>query len=205
MPSKETHQTQALVGISVMSFATLAFHALWRTLYSDECGASPLQSLSPISPVHEITFKNSQFQAIMSRLDLLSSTIAQVNSSLHSTINSELQALNKAGSWTQRQQYVLTPKENAAIASIFFILPWFIGMLVFYDALSKVSKAIVKSALLYAFISANIGLMYAIMFAGPAYVYVLCVFWPILITLAAFVFSVNLEVVDVGAKKGEKE
>jgi hypothetical protein len=88
--------------------------------------------------------------------------------------------------------------ESAAIASIFFILPWFIGMLVFCDALSKVSKAMVKRALLYAFISAN-------MFAGPAYVYVLCVFWPILVTMAAFVFSVDLEVVNVGAKKGEKE
>jgi hypothetical protein len=205
MSPKETHQTQALVGLSVMSFTTLAFHALWRTVYSDEHVASPLPSSSPISPTHESTFKNSQFQTIMSRLDLLSSTIAQVNSSLHSTINSELQALNKAGSWTQRQQYVLTQKENAAIASIFLILPWFIGMLVFCDALSKVSKAMVKRALLYAFVSANIGLMYAIMFAGPAYVYVLCVFWPILVTLAAFVFSVDLEVVDVGAKKGEKD
>jgi hypothetical protein len=205
MSSKETHKTQAFVGLSVMSFATLAFHALWRALYSDECGAIPLQSASPISPTHESTFKNSQFQAIISRLDLLSSTIAQVNSSLHSTLNSELQALNKAGSWTQRQQYVLTPKENAAIASIFFILPWFIGMLVFCDALSNVSKAMVKRALLHAFISANIGLMYAIMFAGPAYVYVLCVFWPILVTMATFVFSVDLEVVNVGAKKGEKE
>jgi hypothetical protein len=112
MSSKETHKTQALVGLSVMSFATLAFHALWRALYSDECGAIPLQSASPISPTHESTFKNSQFQAIMSRLDLLSSTIAQVNSSLHSTLNSELQALNKAGSWTQRQQYVFTQKES---------------------------------------------------------------------------------------------
>ena len=140
MSSKETHQTQALVGLSVMSFATLAFHALWRALYSDECVASPLQSASPLSPLHESTFKNSQFQAIMSRLDLLSSTIAQVNSSLHLTINSELQALNKAGSWTQPQQYVFTQKENAAIASIFLILPWFIGMLVFCDALLKCRK-----------------------------------------------------------------
>jgi hypothetical protein len=203
MSSKETHQTQAFVGLSVMSFATLAFHALWRTLYSDESVTSPLQSPSPISPLHESTFKNSQFQAIMSRLDLLSSTIAQVNSSLHSTLNSEFQVLNKAGSWTQRQQSVLTPKENAAIGSIFFIIPWFIGILVFCDALSKVSKVMVSRALLYAFISANIGLMYAIIFAGPAYVYILCVFWPILVTLVAFVFSVDLEVVDVGAKKGE--
>jgi hypothetical protein len=205
MSSKETHQTQALVGLSVMSFATLAFHGLWRALYPDECVARPLQSASPIPPRHQSTFENSQFQAIMSRLDLLSSTIAQVNSSLHLTINSELQALNRAGSWTQRQQYVFTQKENVAIASIFLILPWFIGMLVFYDALSKVSKAMAKKALLYAFISANIGLMYAIMFAGPAYVYVLCVFWPILGTLAAFVCCVDVEVVDVGAKKGEKE
>jgi hypothetical protein len=36
-------------------------------------------------------------------------------------------------------------------------------------------------------------------------VYVLCVFWLMLATLAAFVLRVNLDVAEVKVKKGEKE
>ncbi|KAE9377908.1 hypothetical protein N431DRAFT_435073 [Stipitochalara longipes BDJ] len=210
MATLDVARTQALAGLSLMSFASLCFQAVWQMAYSDK----PKSLKSPeilSSTVHDPTFENDHIEALLLKIDALSKTIAQVNSSLHSKIDSELRSLTEKGSnWNQPQpqQVTLTPMETAGISTIGFVTIWLVGLAILHhnaSMLSKGYKAFVPKMILLALLGANLGLVAALVL-GPSmrwYAYVLYFVWPVQAALGWKVLTEKVNVEEVG--KGEKE
>ncbi|KAF8862458.1 hypothetical protein BDZ45DRAFT_739442 [Acephala macrosclerotiorum] len=84
MATLEVPRMQALVGLSIMSFCTLAFHACSRSLYTI---SSPPSSI-PWPPTQPSTLTPSELSTIMTAIESLSQTISSVNISLHHEFSS---------------------------------------------------------------------------------------------------------------------
>jgi hypothetical protein len=89
MATPDVARTQALAGLSLMSFSSLCFQAVWKMACSDETDSLEVQE-ALLSSGHESALKDSQYQALLSKIEALGTTIAKVNSSLHAKIDTEI-------------------------------------------------------------------------------------------------------------------
>jgi hypothetical protein len=204
MASPDVVRTQALAGLSLMSFSSLCFQAVWKMAYSD----IPTVPEALLSTEHEFTLEESQYQALLSKIEALSTTIGTVNSSLHTKINTEIQSLMiKGGNWKQQPQTTLSPLETAWISSIVFVAMWVVGLAIFHENASKLSKyrGFLPRLILLALLAANFGLVVALIFGAPfrGYAYVLYIVWPVQAAMAWKVISDKAKIEEVG--KGEKK
>jgi hypothetical protein len=210
MATPDVARTQALTGLSLMSFASLCFQGVWQMAYSEPDVLKAPEA--PASTVHGSTLEDSQFQALFLRIEALSTTIAQVNSSLHSKIVSEIQSSTEKGSsWNQRQQQqvTLSPIETAYLSSIVFVALWGVGFAIFHDNASKFSKGYNKGFLpriiLLTLLAANFGLVAALVFGASMrwYVHVLCIVWAVQVSLGWKVVTLRATIDE--ARKAEKD
>ncbi|PMD44153.1 hypothetical protein L207DRAFT_272972 [Hyaloscypha variabilis F] len=208
MTTPDVARTQALAGFSLMSFASLCFQAVWQMAYSDR--PEPLKAPDTFpSTGRGPAFESAQIEALLLKIEALSKTIAQVNTSLHSKIDTEIRYLTeRGGNWNraQPQQLTLTPIEIAGISSIIWVSMWAVGAAILHHNASILSKgyiAFVPKMILLTLLGANLGLVVTLVF-GPSmrwYAYVLYFVWPVQATLGWKVFTTKKEVGGVG--KGE--
>jgi fatty acid desaturase len=172
------------------------------------CSDVPTAPETLVSTEHEFAFEVSQYQALLSKIEALSTTIGTVNSSLHAKIDTEIQSLMiKGGNWKQQPQTTLSPLETAWISSIVFVAMWVVGFAIFHENASKLSKyrVFLPRVILFALLAANFGLVVALIFGAPfrGYVYVLYIVWPVQAAMAWEVVFDKARIEEVG--KGEKK
>lgn len=124
MANIEVPRTQAFLGLSIMYFCTLAFHACARSLYTSSSDPS---RPPPHSPLQDIDLTSSQFTTLMETLESLSQTITQVNSSLHSRIDHEFSLLQRTGSWRQHQPATFGRTDGVIAGTVILGIIWFLG------------------------------------------------------------------------------
>ncbi|KAE8442807.1 hypothetical protein EG329_002840 [Mollisiaceae sp. DMI_Dod_QoI] len=191
MATFEVPRMQALVGLSIMCFCTLAFHACSRSLYTSlSVPASPL----PWPPsTQDLKLAPVQFKALMATLETLSSTISQVNSSLHSRMDHEFSLLQKVGTWGQRAPQTISSSDQIIIINSFIVMFWALGLIVTGHGMYNISQAFLWKVLLTAVWCANLGLL--VMVFGTEgcrwYVFVLAAVWPAEVVIGIKIFFVG--------------
>jgi hypothetical protein len=211
MVAPDVARTQALAGLSVMSFASLCFQAVWQMAYADQPAALAARNPPPLTGQGSALDK-SQFQNLLSKIEALSTAVAQINSSLHSKIDAEIQALSeRAVGCNQPRLDDLTPVAIAGIFSVVFVGLWLVGLGIFHHNAGQVSKgykAFLPRIILLALLAANFGLVVTLVFGSSirGYMHVLFIVWPVQVTLGWKVLTEKVEVdlADVG-EKGKNE
>jgi len=209
MATPDVARTQALAGLSLMSFSSLCFQAVWQYAYADKPG--PLNVPDALSSTgHYPALENAHFETLVLKINALSNTIAQVNTTLHAKIDSEIRALMaKGSSWNQPQPPpTITPMETAVIFSIVFATAWSIGVAILHHNASLLSKgfqAFVPKVILLALLAANFGLVVSMFFGSSMrwYVHVLVIVWPVQVALGVKVLTEKVDI-DKGEKGGKK-
>jgi hypothetical protein len=205
MATSDVARTQALAGVSLMTFASLVFQAVWRAAYPDE--PEVLKASESLVSTSHAPFKGSEYQELLSKIETLSTTVAKVNSSLHTKIDHEIKILfATGGNWQRQPQVALSPLEIAWIGSIVIVTLWGLGAVIFHEnmkGLSRGYRGFLSRLVLLTVLAANASLVAALVFGAAmrGYVYVLYIVWPLQASMAWKVFTQKVE--EVG--KGEKQ
>jgi hypothetical protein len=106
----------------------------------------------------------------LSKLEALSTTLAEMNSSLPSKTDMRIRALTKYGSsWTQlqQQQVTLSAFNTAMIVSAVLMALWLVALIIFHENAGKLSKGYSSRVLLFASIITNFGFAIVLFVANP--------------------------------------
>ncbi|CZR59770.1 uncharacterized protein PAC_09664 [Phialocephala subalpina] len=200
MTALEVPRMQALVGLSIMSLCTLAFHACSRSIYTTH---PPNPSLS-WPTTQGSNFAPSEFTTIMAAIESLSQSITEVNTSLHH----EFSLLQKVGTWGQRQNQIMGPNDGVIAADIVLVALWIVGMAVTCNGMYNLSQPFLLRVLLMAVWCANLGLLCVVLGTEGRrwYVYVLATVWPMQVVMGLKIWMAGeKEVVSIRERVGEKE
>ncbi|KUJ11954.1 uncharacterized protein LY89DRAFT_688438 [Mollisia scopiformis] len=205
MSNFENPRMQALVGLSVTSFCTLAFHACAKSLTTSESVTAPPPAWPSTQNSH---LEDSQFNTLVITLETLARSIAQVNSSIHSRIDHEFSLLQKQASCQKTPPPSMGPNDGIYILMSFIGMAWFFGMCVSCNGMYNISEKFMLKVLFTAVWCANLGLLVVVFFAEgmKCYVFILAAVWPVQVVMGLRVWLVSeSEVGKMVGKVGEKE
>jgi energy-coupling factor transporter transmembrane protein EcfT len=177
--------------------------------YADKPG--PLSVPDTLSSTgHDPPIDNAQVEALLLKINALSNTIAQVNTSLHSKIDTEIKSLIARGNngIQPQPQVTLSPIELAAIWTMVWAALWVAGAAILQhnaSILSEGHQAFVPKLILFTLLAANFVLV-VVLVSGPSmrwYIYVLYIVWPVQVALGVKVLTEKVSI-EVGGK-GEKK
>ena len=117
---------------------------------------------------------------MLSSMQALSTSIAQMNTSLHARIDSQ------SGSCVQRPSPEEEQRNVAVLVCVLFMAMWLVAFVVFLDDLRHVSKGFQMRVLCVAILTANIGLAWAVFGISDIewFVYVPCALLPMYAVMA---------------------
>jgi hypothetical protein len=175
--SQPQWQVQARIGLFLMCLATLSFYAICK------CSFPTLQP--PKAPEQNFTgFSDGQLQ-------LLLSSLAIMNATLHAKIESSFNAIQQSGTWVRRQPVQDPSREELALlGAVCALVFWLVGAFIYLVALKNASMLYLKRTVSITLLAANVGLAYAVFWLEQVewYTYFLCVLWPMQGVMAGKLF-----------------
>lgn len=188
---------QGLIGLLLMTFSLLAFHATCNIYYprhTNSCQSSPSHLPLVTSDNVSTDELDLRLRLIQSSISGLSKSLLQISASLaslHEKINCQHptevydEVLRKAQGH-QSQHREATDAQMCAIMSMFLIVPFAGGIITFLVDASDVSTKYLQNSAIRFLGSANLGLAFMLIsrgyWDGMWYHYVLSITWPMVIS-----------------------
>jgi hypothetical protein len=177
MMLQSPHRIQLLIGLSLMTFATLYLHGVCKS-------NSPLPSTStPQVAHHDSSSRTSSNSGSPDQLVALEASIDKLVLSidkLHEIINH------------RPQQHVWTESDTMIVSSTLPVMLWAVGFFTFMEGASKVSIMFMMNTMLASFLCANLGMGYMVFGNGDDglrwYSYVLGILWSMQGAMAVSIF-----------------